>query len=173
MAMEAADSLRSIFVTGLRDAHALENQALSIMNRQIERLENYPDVAARLRSHVEETNGQIGRLEQILTSLGESHSAIKDLGASFMANMAALTHAAAGDEILKNSFANFAFENFEVASYRALINMARRGGFNIALPLLEQSLQEEKSMAAWVEQHLDAVTDRYLTLAGSGAQASH
>ncbi|WP_223861415.1 ferritin-like domain-containing protein [Geminicoccus harenae] len=173
MAMESAESIRSIFVTGLRDAHALENQALSIMNRQIERLENYPDVAARLRSHVEETNGQISRLEQILTSLDESHSAIKDLGASFMGNMAALTHSVAGDEILKNSFANFAFENFEVASYRALINMARRGGFTSALPLLEQSLQEEQAMAAWVEQHLDAVTDRYLTLASSGTQASH
>jgi ferritin-like metal-binding protein YciE len=173
MATGTAEGIRSIFVTGLRDAHALENQALSIINRQIERLENYPDVAARLRSHVEETNGQISRLEQILTSLNESHSSIKDLGASFMGNMAALTHSVAGDEILKNSFANFAFENFEAASYRALINMARRGGFTSAIPLLEQSLQEEKAMAGWVEQNLDAVTERYLALATSGAQASH
>ena len=29
-------------------------------------------------------------------------------------------HTLAGDEILKNSFANFAFENFEIAAYKSL-----------------------------------------------------
>jgi ferritin-like metal-binding protein YciE len=172
-AMDPASHIRSIFITGLRDAHALENQALSIMNRQLERLENYPDVAARLRTHVEETNGQIGRLETILGSLDESPSTIKDMGASFMGNMASLTHSVAGDEILKNSFANFAFENFEIASYRSLIAMARQGGFQSAIPLLEASLSEEEAMAAWLDQNLPAVTDRYLQLSSTGAQASH
>ena len=173
MALETAESIRSTFVTGLRDAHALENQALSIMNRQLERLESYPDVAARLRAHVEETNGQIRRLEQILGSLNESHSSIKDLGASFMGSMAALGHTVADDEILKNSFANFAFENFEAASYKSLITMAKRGGFQDAIPLLEASFKEEKAMAAWLDEHLDAVTNRYLELKSAGEQASH
>jgi ferritin-like metal-binding protein YciE len=173
MAQEAAETIRSTFVTGLRDAHALENQALSIMNRQLDRLESYPDVAARLRAHVEETNGQIGRLEQILGSLNETHSTTKDLGASFMGNMAALGHTVAGDEILKNSFANFAFENYETAAYKSLIGMARRAGFQSAIPLLEASLAEEKAMATWLDEHLDAVTEHFLQLKSAGAQASH
>ena len=148
MAMESADAIRSIFVTGLCDAHALENQALSLMNRQID------------------------RLEQILTSLGESPSAIKDLGASFMGNMAALGHTVTGDEILKNSFANFAFENFEVASYKSLITMAEAGGFRDSVPLLQQSLREEQSMAQWLDEHLPQVTTRYMELYVSGDQAS-
>jgi ferritin-like metal-binding protein YciE len=173
MAVLSPEAVRSIFVDGLRNAHALENQALSIMNRQLDRLENYPEVAQRLRSHVEETNGQIGRLEQILDSLNESHSTMKDLGASFMGNMAALGHTVAGDEILKNSFANFAFENYEIAAYKSLIEVAQRGGFQNAVPLLEASLKEEQAMAAWVDQNLSAVTNRYMQLSITGADASH
>ena len=171
--MAESSETRSLFITGLRNAHALENQALSLMNRQIERIEQYPEVAARMRAHVEETNGQISRLEQILSSLGESHSSIKDMGASFMGNMAALGHTVAGDEILKNSFANYAFENYETAAYKSLITMAEAGGYRESIPLLQQSLREEQSMAQWLDEHLSEVTTRYMQLYASGAQASH
>lgn len=37
----AENETREIFVTGLRNAHAMENQALSIMKPQLERIESY------------------------------------------------------------------------------------------------------------------------------------
>lgn len=100
------DKTRDIFVTGLKNAHAMENQALSIMKPQVKRIENYPEIAAQLEKHVSETEGQIQRLEEILTSLAEDHSSLKDIALSFTGSMAALGHTVAGDEILKNSFAN-------------------------------------------------------------------
>src|SRR5690554_2595788 len=54
---------RSIFVTGLKNAHAMENQALSIMKPQLSRIENYPEVAAKLDQHIRETEGQITRID--------------------------------------------------------------------------------------------------------------
>jgi ferritin-like metal-binding protein YciE len=171
MTTDSQNTIQSEFVDGLRDAHALESQAISLMSRQIERLENYPDVKARLQSHTQETEGQIQRLETILSSLNESHSALKDAALKMTANMAALTHAMADDEILKNSFANHAFENFEVASYTALIEMAQAGGFNTAVPLLRQTLDQEVAMAQWVKEQIPAVTRRYLSLRAAGAQA--
>ena len=82
--------VRHVFVTGLRNAHAVEHQALALMDRQIEHLQNYPEVEARLREHRIETEGQIERLDEILGDLGESHSAIKDAGLSLSGNLAAL-----------------------------------------------------------------------------------
>ena len=55
-----------IFVTGLRNAHAMEHQALSIMKPQVARIEQYPEVAHRLQLHITETENQIQRLEQLL-----------------------------------------------------------------------------------------------------------
>ncbi|HVI27100.1 DUF892 family protein [Hansschlegelia sp.] len=90
------------------------SKALSLIDRQLDRLKNYEEVAEQLRRHRGETEQQIGRLEQILGSLDESHSALKD--AALGGNLAALGHAIASDEILKNTFANFAFENFEAGA---------------------------------------------------------
>jgi ferritin-like metal-binding protein YciE len=169
----AEAATRSYFITGLKNAHALEKEALSIMGRQIDRLEQYPEMADRLRQHSAETEEQIRRLDAILMDNGESSSGLKDAALGFMGNMAALGHAAAADEVLKNSFANQAFENFEIASYRSLITIAEAGGFNGAIPLLQTTLREEEAMAAWCAESIPMVTRRFLQLKEAGEQASH
>ena len=171
MAWTASDEARSVLIAGLRDAHAMENQALSIMKPQVERLEHYPDVEQRLRSHIAETQTQIGRLDTILSEIGEDHSGLKDAALSLSGSMAAIAHTFAPDEIIKNSFANFAFENFESASYTSLITLAEHGGLSSAATLLQQSLAEERAMADWLNSNLPAVTLRYLSLREAGETA--
>jgi len=170
--MANREIMRELFVTGLVNAHAVEKQALSIMTPQVARIENYPEVAERLRLHIEETNGQIARLDEILAGFDTSSSTLKDIGLSMSGSMAAITHSVAGDEIVKNSFANYAFEHFEIAAYKSLLVLAEDGGFTSATPLLKQSLGEEQAMAQWIDEALPMVTRRYATLyaeGGSGA----
>lgn len=166
-----SDKANKIFLVGLRNAHALENQAIELMSRQAERLQNYPQVEQRLRQHIEETKGQAQRLDQIFASLGESPSTLKDTAMAFMGNVAGLAHSWAADEILKNSFANFAFENFEIASYKSLITVAEAAGQQSSIPVLQSILQEEVAMASWLDEHLRDVTMRYISLEESGQKA--
>lgn len=158
------DRLTALFVTGLKNAHAMEKQALSIMTPQVERIENYPEVAERLRTHIDETHGQIARLDEILGSFDAHASGLKDLALSMSGSMAALAHSAAGDEILKNSFANYAFEHFEIASYKSLLTMAESGDLGRFSSGLQQNLDEELGMANWIDQSLPMVTRRYQQL---------
>ena len=171
MAMTGTDTTRSLFVTGLKNAHALEQQAGQIIERQLNRIENYPEVAARLRTHLNETHAQQKRLEDILGALNESPSTVKDLAAGFMGNMAALGHAPARDEVLKNTFANMAFENYEIASYKSLIAMAEMGNEMPAAQLLQESLHEEEEMAHWIDEHLRSLTMNYVERRERGIQA--
>ena len=173
MATTSNITLQSVFATGLQNAHAVEQQALALIDRQLDRLIRYPEVADRLRLHRVETEQQIVRLNDILGSLGESRSSFKDLALGFMGNIAALTHVMAPDEILKNSFVNYAFENFEIASYRSLITLAEAGSFPTAASLLEETLKEEQAMAAWIEESLPGLTLKYVGLRGEGQDASH
>lgn len=167
------DVMRELFIVGLRNAHAVEKQALSIMEPQVARIENYPEVADQLRLHIEETNGQIARLDEILSGFDTSGSMLKDMGLSLSGGMAAITHSLAGDEIVKNSFANYAFEHFEIAAYKSLLTMAEDGGFATATPLLQQSLGEEQRMAQWIDDNLANVTRRYSQLyAQSGSSGA-
>jgi ferritin-like metal-binding protein YciE len=166
-----SEEARQIFLVGLRNAHAMEKQALSIMQPQVSRIENYPAVAQRLEQHIRETETQIDRLDGLLNALGESSSTLKDAALSAMGTMAALGHSVAGDEILKNSFANFAFENYEIAAYNSLIVLAEAGQLTQATQVLRQNLQEEEAMAGWLKQHLPEVTRQYAGLRGAGASA--
>jgi ferritin-like metal-binding protein YciE len=166
-----ADTAHSLFITGLRNARALENEALSLMQRQIDRLEHYPQVLARLKDHHAETEGQIQRLDSIFSALDESPSTLKDTALSFMGNMAALAHTVAPDEILKNSIANFAFENFEIASYKSLITMAEASGFANHAASLRQTLGEEQAMAKWLDDNIRTVTTQFMELESRGQTA--
>lgn len=168
-----SDVVQELFVTGLKNAHGVEHQALALIDRQLDHLANYPEVAEQLRMHRTETEQQITRIDEILSGFDAKPSALKDLGLSISGNMAALAHVFAPDEILKNSFANYAFENFEIASYTGLLTLADLGGFSSQQSLLRQSLSEEQRMATWVIDSLPELTRKYAGLRAAGETASH
>ncbi|MDB5592081.1 ferritin-like domain-containing protein [Enterovirga sp.] len=160
-----------IYIEGLKNAHALEKQATQLINRQLERLENYPQVEQLLRRHLGETEQQIARLDEMLASFGEEHSTLKDLATSLTGNLAALGHTVMGDEILKNHFANHAFENFEIASYMSLITLAelsQRGGHVAAL---KTTLEEERRTAQALHDMTGELTRMYVSRTAAGAKA--
>ena len=162
---------RDIYVTALQNTHAMELQALQIMERQVERLEKYPDMEAALRKHIEETHTQRDRLEKALGGLAAGPSTIKEGVLGFVGNMMALGHTPAQDEILKNAFANQAFENFEIAAYRSLLVLAEAAGRTADTSAFEQSLGEEERMAQKVADLVQPVTKTYLSLTLSGQKA--
>ncbi len=162
---------RDVLVTGLKNAHAMENQALSILKPQLSRIEHYPEIAAKLDLHIRETRVQIRRLEEVLDNLAEDRSALKDMALSQTGTMAVLSHTMAGDEILKNTFANFAFEHFEIAAYRSLITVAEYAGLPALVTPLKANLEEEVAMAQWLDDNLGSITTKYLALRDSGATA--
>jgi ferritin-like metal-binding protein YciE len=157
-----ASSARDIFVVGLRNAHAMEIQARELMERQSERLKDYPEVQQKVTEHLRETEQQLKRLESCLEACGESTSSLKDTALSVAANVTAIAHSMAGDEILKNTFANNAFEHFEIASYKSLLALAGPAGAESSRPALETSLREEEQMAAWIDANVQKVTMEYL-----------
>lgn len=173
MASHSPDVLQSVFVTGLKNVHGVEHQALALIDRQLDHLANYPEIADMLRRHRAETEEQLSRVDEILDSFGEKASSVKDAALTVSGNLAAIAHVFAPDEVLKNSFANQAFENFEAASYTSLISLADAGGFGRATPLLQQSLSEEQRMAQWVADSIPAVTLKFVQLKSAGETASH
>src|SRR3569832_1912081 len=88
--------IRELFITGLKNAHAMENQAHEMLERQVDRMTEYPELRSKLQDHLQETKSQLKRLEQCLSSLGETTSTLKDATLAFGANMAALGRAGAG-----------------------------------------------------------------------------
>ena len=164
-------TLYSLVTTSPTRLAAAQAQALSIMKPQAGRIENYPDIEDQLKRHIRETEGQIVRLEGILDSLDEDKSSLKDLALSVAGTFAAVGHTVAPDEILKNSMANFAFENVEIAAYKSLIALAEASGNTAAIPELKLNLEEELEMAEWLDQNIASVTLKFASLKEAGETA--
>ncbi len=162
---------QTIYQSGLRNQHAVENQAIELLERQVGRLENYPEMADRMRLHIQELLEQARRIEQLLRELGTSESSMKDTFMSFMGNMAAMAHVPASDEVIKNTLANYAFEHFEIASYKLLLELADITGHASAVSALRQSLSEEQAMAQWIDDHLAGTTKTFVSRSEAGAIA--
>ncbi|MGP8976623.1 ferritin-like domain-containing protein [Enterobacter hormaechei] len=146
----------------LRDAHAMEKQAESMLESMASRIDNYPDLRARIEQHVNETKHQITVLEEILDRNDISRSVIKDS----MSKMAALGQSIGGmfpsDEIVKGSISGYVFEQFEIACYTSLLAAAKQAGDTASIPALESILEEERQMADWLLQHIPQTTEQFL-----------
>src|SRR5262249_14877491 len=147
---------------GLRNAHGMEVQARELMQRQCERLGEYPAVQTRLRQHLAETVQQLHRLEQCLAACGESASLIKDALMSACGTLTQTGQAVADNEILKNALADTAFEHYEIAAYKSLLALCEQAAMIGLQEPLRQSLAEEQRMAAWLDDHVEEVTLAYL-----------
>jgi ferritin-like metal-binding protein YciE len=146
----------------LRDAHAMEEQAETMLSGQIRRLENYPELRDRMKMHLEETKQQAKRLEQCLDRMGEGSSALKDAGGKIVAMGQSISGMFAGDEVMKGSLASYTFEHMEIASYKMLIAAAGEVGDAEAQRACEQNLREEQAMADWLENNLATITTEFL-----------
>jgi ferritin-like metal-binding protein YciE len=146
----------------LRDAHAMEQQAEQMLSAQAERIESYPMLKNRLQQHVEETRSQRDRLHACMERRGVSASGMKDLMGKATAMVHGLGSAMAGDEVMKGVLTNYAFEHFEIASYRILIAAAEAVGDTQTAQVCETILREEEEMAAWIDESMDDITQEYL-----------
>src|SRR4051812_31206577 len=119
---------REHLVHWLRDAYAMESQAVSLLETQASRLETYPQARAKVQAHLEETHRQREAVEECLNKLGSDPSTLKDITQKTIANVQGMFHAMSEDEVLKHALGSYSFEQFEAASYRMLAAAAREAG---------------------------------------------
>src|SRR5687767_9469616 len=89
----------------LRDAHAMEEQAETMLSGQASRLKNYPQLKARIERHLAETKSQADRLRSCIERRGSSTSMIKDATGKMVAMGQAMSGLFVGDEVVKGTLA--------------------------------------------------------------------
>ncbi len=150
----------------LRDAHAMEEQAQTMLSTMEGRLEHYPELRARISQHIDETKNQAELLRHCIQKRGGDASLLKDMAGRAMALMQGFSSAMASDEVIKGAMFSYAFEHLEIAAYRNLIATARYVDDAGTAQVCERILAEEEAMAAWLEEHMDTLTTQFLQTAG-------
>ena len=153
----------------LRDAHAMERQAETMLSGMESRIEHYPHLRKRIAQHLKETQHQAQRLEDAIGRRGGSTSAIKDSLASLTTMAQGLMTGMAGDEVMKGLLAGYTFEHYEIGSYRILVAAAAALGDIETTRILRENLREEEDMAQWLSSSIDPLTAEYLEREAQGS----
>ncbi|MGK9339977.1 ferritin-like domain-containing protein [Sinorhizobium meliloti] len=157
----------------LRDAHAMEEQAITMLTSQSQRLEKYPELKERIDRHLQETRDQAAMLERCLERVGGGTSSVKDITAKMVAFGQGMSGLFVDDEVVKGSLASYTFEQMEIASYRILIAAAEHAGDQETKRVCETILQQEQEMARWLDEHVPAITRKFLERDRQEVTAKH
>src|SRR5690625_617559 len=162
---------RDHLIAWLKDAHAAEEQAVTMLDKMAGRLENYPHLKARVQQHVEESRSQADRIRGCLQRYDSDASGFKDMGTKMMGFVQGLSGVFTDDEVVKGVLASYAFEHMEIASYKILISAARTLGDVETVRVCEEILQEEIAMAKWLEDNFDGIIEKFFALERGSATA--
>jgi ferritin-like metal-binding protein YciE len=153
---------KHVLVSWLRDAHAMERASVDTLDRLAERLARYPQLAVRFREHWRESLGQVEHIEACLKRLGSDTSTFKDLASRFVGIAQAYAVAVVPDEVVKDCLATYASRHFEIATYVSLGAAALSLEQPQIARMCDEHLQQERAMAAWLEQQIPEVTLEFL-----------
>lgn len=160
--MSDTNAVKEIYLTGLRNQHAVETQAIGTIQNELPRMQHYPDLHARMQQDKDRSVTQAARLDDLLAKHGSSKSVAKEAMTGAVATVAGFIHAAASDEVLKDVLAAVGFKAYEIGSYKVLIALAEAAGASADTAVLQQSMQEEQEMGDWLGSHLPAFVHAYL-----------
>lgn len=160
--MSNANATTEVYLTGLRNQHAVETQAIGTIKNELARMEPYPELHARMQAERELSTTQAARLDDLLAKHGTSKSLAKEAVTGAVATVAGFAHAASSDEVLKNILSAIGFKAYEIGSYKILITLAEAVGATDDIAVLQQSMKEEQEMGDWLGSHIPDLVHAYL-----------
>ena len=157
------NSQTETLTTWLKDAYAMEQGIVEVLERQIGQMDDMPEAQEKMREHLELTKTHAERVRDCVERLGEDVSSVKAGLANFLGAAQGMSAVMAKDKMLKNAMANYAIEYFEIAAYLANAEAARMLGYEDIAQVCEAIMEEEQEMADWIEEQLPMVTRHELS----------
>jgi ferritin-like metal-binding protein YciE len=150
----AMKNLEELFGHLLKDMYFAEKKIVKALPKMIKKSE-HPELKQAFEHHLKETEGQVKRLEQVFkifgkTARGEKCPAIIGLVEE---GEEVMKKGEDGDVIDAGLLAGAqAIEHYEISRYGTMIAWAKQLGLRDAVPLLEETLKQEKAADAKLSQ---------------------
>lgn len=166
------DSLRELYINELRDLYNAETQLVKALPKMAKTASN-DQLRDAFQEHLRQTSEHVSRLEQIFEQLQEKPSGKKCLGMEGLVKE--------GAETLKEDYpgdvkdaaiigAAQRVEHYEMAAYGTVRALAELLGENEHVPLLEQTLEEEKQADEKLTQLAEEINPRAMQAEGRISQ---
>jgi ferritin-like metal-binding protein YciE len=161
--MAKEKELKDLFVDTLKDIYFAEKKILAALPKMAKAAQS-PKLKAAFEKHQGETEGQVDRLEQVFSSIGETAKGktcdaimgIIEEGKEIMDEYKGMPALDAG--LLA---AAQAVEHYEISRYGTLKTWANELGYNDAVKLLDATLTEEKNTDISLSQLAESEVNKH------------
>jgi ferritin-like metal-binding protein YciE len=140
------DNLQDMFVETLKDVYFAENAIIKALPKMAEKAES-EDLKSALEEHLEETKGQVTRLEKIFKSLGTKAEGKECPALKGLVEETEEFMSEASAQVMDAGLIGCAqaVEHYEMARYGTLKAWAEQLELDDAVELLDDTLEEEKA----------------------------
>jgi ferritin-like metal-binding protein YciE len=143
----ASKTLQDLFIHSLSDVYSAEKQLTRALPKMARASQN-ANLKAAFETHLEETRGQIERIDQVVESCGIKLKRIKCLAMEGLVEegneqIEDFEEGPIRDAALIGAAQKV--EHYEIATYGTLATLAQQLGFDEGSKLLRETLQEEKA----------------------------
>jgi ferritin-like metal-binding protein YciE len=150
----------------LADAHALENQAIQLLERG-PKIAGDPELARIYEEHLRETHEHQHLVEQRLEAHDAGPNPIKDAAMRLGALNWGAFFQAHPDTPGKLACFAFAFEHLEIAGYEQLRHVAERAGDTQTVDVVNRIVGEEREAAGKIAGQFDRAAEASLDAVGA------
>jgi ferritin-like metal-binding protein YciE len=164
--MPEMNSLRELLADQIKDLYSMEKQLTKAIPKMAKG-SNEEELKTALTNHLEETQGQVERLDQIAEMLGVRTSGKKCLGMEGLVNEGSEVLGEDGDESICDLAiigAADRVEHYEIAAYMSAISLAQKMGKDDVVSLFQESLAEEQA----ADEKLRSIAETLLESAPAG-----
>jgi len=159
------DDLREQLRKYLADAHAIEAQAIQLLEQAPESAGD-PELARAYAKHLEETRGHQRLVEQRLDALGGDPSSLKDTAMRAGGLSWGAFFESHPDTPGKLAAFAYAFEHLEIAAYEELKRVAQRVDDGDTVRVADEILAEERAAATSLARSFDRAAAAALDAVG-------
>src|SRR5436309_7819977 len=135
-----------LFMAWLSNAYGMENALVQVLQTHVKDAQDHPQMHAKIQEHLDKTRQHAELVKGCIERRGGSPSAVKTGMANLVGVMQGLSTGMAEDELVKNGIADYAAENFEIASYQALITAAHDLGDGQTANVCQLILADDQDM---------------------------
>jgi ferritin-like metal-binding protein YciE len=165
MMASTATKKTDVVLTWLNDAYTMEQALVEVLDEHAQQAAEEPEVHDRIAEHLEETRQHVEIVKNCIHELGGQAGRGKQAYATMFGAGKGMINQDAHDTLVKNAVSDYAAEQFEIATYRMLIDAATELGEDKVASDLKGILKQEESMADFLAKQLPEAVKETLTSA--------
>jgi ferritin-like metal-binding protein YciE len=153
---------KETLVAWLRDAHAMEEGLVTILEKQVKETAHMPDIQIRVEDHLEETREHAQKIADCLAKYDAEPSGGKDFLSKVSATIGGMGMTMMEDSLVKNIHSSYAAEQFEIVTYTLLRSAAEELGDMDTAAVCDEIIVDEDAMAEWLIAKLPTVVVKHV-----------